>query len=187
MDEELSFVLDHAKEQMQKTITHLETELLKVRAGKATPQMLDGIFVDYYGVNSPLGNVANINTPDARTLVVQPWEKSMLGPIDKAIQAANIGLNPQNDGSIIRINIPILTEERRRDLVKQAKGEAEHAKVGIRSIRRDANEAIKKLQKDGMPEDMAKDGENKVQQMTDLFITKVDEKLERKEKEIMTV
>jgi ribosome recycling factor len=187
MDEELSFILDHTKEQMQKTLTHLEAELLKIRAGKASPQMLDGIYVDYYGANSPLGNVANINTPDARTLVVQPWEKSMLGPIEKAIQAANLGLNPQNDGSIIRINIPILTEERRRDLVKQSKAESEHAKVGIRSIRRESNESIKKLQKDGLPEDMAKDGENKVQQMTDSFIAKVDEKLERKEKEIMTV
>jgi ribosome recycling factor len=187
MEDELSFILDHAKEQMQKTVSHLESELLKIRAGKATPQMMDGIYVDYYGVNSPLANVANVNTPDARTIVVQPWEKSMLGPIEKAIQAANLGLNPQNDGSIIRINIPILTEERRRDLVKQSKAEAEHAKVGIRSIRREANESIKKLQKDGLPEDLAKDGENKVQQLTDNFIIKVDEKLDKKEKEIMTV
>jgi ribosome recycling factor len=187
MEDEVSFILDHTKEQMQKALSHLDSELLKIRAGKASPQMLDGLYVDYYGTNSPLGNVANINTPDARTLVVQPWEKSMLGPIEKAIQAANLGLNPQNDGSIIRINIPILTEERRRDLVKQSKAEAEHAKVGIRSIRRDSNESVKKLQKDGLPEDMAKDAENKIQQLTDTHIAKADERLEKKEKEIMTV
>jgi ribosome recycling factor len=187
MEDELAFVLDHAKEQMQKTLLHLDSELLKIRAGKASPQMLDGIYVDYYGANTPLANVANINTPDARTLAIQPWEKSMLGAIDKAIQAANLGLNPQNDGSIIRINVPQLTEERRKDLVKQSKAEAEDAKVGIRSIRRDANESIKKLQKDGLAEDLSKDAEAKVQQLTDNHITKVDERLEKKEKEIMTV
>ncbi len=187
MEDELSFVLDHAKEQMEKTIIHLEAELLKIRAGKANPQMLEGIYVDYYGANTPLSNVANINTPDARTLVVQPWEKSMLVPIGKAIQAANLGLNPQDDGSLIRINIPMLTEDRRKDLVKQSRAEAEHAKVGIRSTRKDANDAIKKLQKDGLPEDLAKDGESKVQQLTDTFSAKVDEKLEQKEKDIMTV
>jgi ribosome recycling factor len=187
MEDELSFTLDHAKEQMQKTINHLESELLKIRAGKANPQMLEGIFVDYYGANTPLANVANINTPDARTLVIQPWEKSMLAPIGKVILAANLGLNPQDDGALIRINIPMLTEDRRKDLVKQSRAEAEHAKVGIRSNRRDANEAIKKLQKDGLAEDLAKDGESKVQQLTDNYIAKVEEKLEQKEKEIMTV
>ena len=187
MEEELNFVLEHAREQMQKAISHLDAELLKIRAGKANPQMLDGIYVDYYGANVPLTNVANINTPDARTLVIQPWEKSMLQPVEKAIQAANLGLNPQNDGSLIRINVPLLTEERRRNLVKQSKTEAENAKVSIRSIRRDANESIKKLQKDGLPEDMAKDGEAKTQQLTDSYISKVDEKVNVKEKEIMTV
>jgi ribosome recycling factor len=187
MEEEVSFILDHTKEQMEKAITHLEAALLKIRAGKATPSMLDGIFVDYYGVNSPLSNVSNINTPDARTIVVQPWEKSMIGPIEKAILASNIGLNPQNDGVILRINLPQLTEERRKDLVKQSKGEAEHAKVSIRSIRREGNESIKKLQKDGLPEDMAKDAEAKIQQLTDSFTVQVDQKLEKKEKDIMTV
>ena len=125
MNEEVEFILDHTKEQMLKAISHLESDLLKIRAGKATPQMLDGIFVDYYGTSTPLNNVSNINTPDARTLMVQPWEKSMLGPIDKAIQAANLGLNPQNDGTIIRINVPPLTEERRKALAKQSKTEVE--------------------------------------------------------------
>jgi ribosome recycling factor len=187
MEDEVTFLLDHTKEQMQKALAHLDSELLKVRAGKASPQMLEGIYVDYYGTNTPLGNVANINTPDARTISVQPWEKQMLGPIEKAIMAANIGLNPQNDGSIIRINIPQLTEERRKDLVKQSKAESENAKVGIRSIRRDANEAVKKLQKDGLPEDLAKDAEAKIQQLTDANIVKVDDRLAKKEKEIMTV
>ena len=187
MNEEVEFILDHTKEQMQKAISHLESDLLKIRAGKATPQMLDGIFVDYYGTSTPLNNVSNINTPDARTLMVQPWEKSMLGPIDKAIQAANLGLNPQNDGTIIRINVPPLTEERRKGLAKQSKTEVENAKVSIRSIRKEANDSIKKLQKEGLPEDIAKDAESKVQNLTDSHISKVDLLLEKKEKEIMTV
>ena len=187
MNEDVELILDHTKEQMQKAISHLENDLLKIRAGKASPQMLEGIFVDYYGTSTPLSNVSNVNTPDARTLVVQPWEKTMLGPIDKAIQAANLGLNPQNDGTIIRINVPPLTEERRKGLVKQSKTEAENAKVTIRSLRKEANDSIKKLQKEGLPEDMAKDGETKVQHLTDLHIAKVDALLEKKEKEIMTV
>lgn len=187
MNEDVEFILDHTKEQMQKALIHLENDLLKIRAGKASPQMLEGIFVDYYGTSTPLSNVSNVNTPDARTLVVQPWEKTMLGPIDKAIQAANLGLNPQNDGTIIRINVPPLTEERRKGLVKQSKTEAENAKVTIRSLRKEANDSIKKLQKDGLPEDMAKDGEGKVQLLTDSHIAKVDALLDKKEKEIMTV
>ncbi|MDQ3191975.1 MAG: ribosome recycling factor [Bacteroidota bacterium] len=187
MEEEVSFILDHAKEQMQKAILHLDAELLKIRAGKASPQMLEGVYVDYYGSNVPLSNVANVNTSDARTLVIQPWEKAMLHPIEKAIAAANLGLNPQNDGTLIRINVPLLTEERRKDLVKQSKAEAENAKVSIRSIRREANEAVKKSQKEGLPEDMAKDAEAKIQQATDSSIVKVEERLEIKEKEIMTV
>lgn len=187
MNDEVEFILDHTKEQMHKALSHLEGDLLKIRAGKATPAMLDGLFVDYYGANTPLSNVANVNTPDARTIVVQPWEKTMLGPIEKAIQAANLGLNPQNDGTLIRINVPPLTEERRKALVKQAKAEAENAKVTVRSLRKEANDSIKKLQKDGLEEDLAKDAEAKVQALTDSHITKVDALVEVKEKEIMTV
>ena len=187
MNEDLEFLLDHAKEQMQKALTHLDAELLKIRAGKASTQMLEGIYVDYYGASSALSNVANVSTPDARTLAIQPWEKAMLGPIEKAIQAANLGFNPSNDGSIIRINVPPLTEERRKNLGKQSKNEGENAKVSIRSIRRDANESIKKLQKDGLPEDMGKDGETKIQALTDSYIVKVDALIEKKEKDIMTV
>jgi ribosome recycling factor len=187
MNEEVQFIIDEAREQMDKAISHLEAELVKVRAGKANPSMLEGVFVDYYGTRTPLNQVSNINTQDARTLVIQPWEKSMLTPIEKAVQAANLGLNPQNDGTIIRILIPALTEERRRDLVKKAKAEAEHCKVTLRNLRRDANEAIKKLQKDGMPEDEAKDAEAKIQQLTDSYSAKCDKHLEAKEKDIMTV
>lgn len=187
MNEDIQFILDNTKEQMDKAVTHLEAELVKVRAGKASPSMLESIQVDYYGTRTPLNQVANINTGDARTLVVQPWEKSMLTPIEKAIQAANLGLNPQNDGIIIRILVPALTEERRKDLVKKAKSEAETAKVSMRSIRKEANEELKKLQKNGTPEDEVKEGENKVQLLTDSYVVKCDKHLEIKEKEIMTV
>lgn len=187
MNEDIQFILDNAKEQMDKAVNHLELELVKVRAGKASPSMLEGIQVDYYGTRTPLNQVANVNTGDARTLIVQPWEKTMLTPIEKAIQAANIGLNPQNDGVIIRILVPALTEERRRDLAKKAKSEAETAKVSMRSIRKEANEELKKLQKSGTPEDEVKEGENKVQQLTDAYVIKCDKHLEVKEKEIMTV
>ncbi len=187
MSQEVQNVLNDTKDKMNKAVLHLEAELLKVRAGKANPQMLDGIYVDYYGVNTPLSGVGTINTPDARSLVIQPWEKNMLQPIEKAILASNIGLTPQNDGALIRINIPPLTEERRKDLVKQAKAHAEHAKVGVRTVRKDANDEVKKLQKNGLPEDVAKDAETKIQQITDQYITKIDEHLAKKEKEIMTV
>lgn len=187
MNELVKPQLDAATAFMDKAISHLEAELAKIRAGKASAQMLDGIYVDYYGNNTPLNQIANINTPDARTLVVQPWEKQMLGTIEKAIFGSNIGLTPMNDGQMIRINIPPLTEERRISLVKQSKGEAENCKVSIRTIRRDANEAIKKLQKDGLPEDSAKDAETRIQQLTDAYILKADKYLEIKEKEIMTV
>lgn len=180
-------VLDAAKEQMTKAISHLESELQKIRAGRANPTMLDSIHVDYYGSGTPLSQVANISTPDARTLQIQPWEKNMITPIEKAISNANLGYNPTNDGQVIRINIPPLTEDRRKDLVKQSKSEAEHARVTVRNIRRDANEAIKKLQKDGLPEDQAKAAEGKVQNLTDDSIAKIDKHLEAKEKEIMTV
>lgn len=187
MNEEIQFILDDTKEQMEKGLEHLEAELVKVRAGKASPTMLEGIMVDYYGSKTPLNQVANINTADARTLIIQPWEKATLTPIEKAIMAANLGLNPQNDGLIIRILVPALTEERRRDLVKKAKVEAENAKVSIRTIRKEANEELKKLMKNGIPEDEVKEGEAKVQQLTDGFVVKCDKHLEIKEKEIMTV
>jgi ribosome recycling factor len=180
-------VLDNARAHMEKTISHLEMELQKVRAGKANPVMLENVMVDYYGSRVPISNTASVNTQDARTLIVQPWEKSMLTPIEKAIQMANLGLNPQNDGVIIRIVIPPLTEERRKELTKTARSLGEDAKVGIRTARKEAMEQIKKLQKEGLPEDMAKDGETKIQQLTDSHVVKVDKHIEQKEKEIMTV
>ena len=184
---EVKQIIDHMQDHMQKAINHLEAELVKIRAGKATPSMLDGIMVDYYGSMTPLNQVANINTPEARTIVIQPWEKAMIKPIEKGIIDATLGLTPANDGIMIRINVPPLSEERRRDLVKRAKAEGEHAKVGIRNLRRDANENIKKAQKAGLPEDLAKDAETKTQKITDDYIVKVDKHLEAKEKEIMTV
>jgi ribosome recycling factor len=187
MNEEVQFYIDEAQEGMDKAIHHLQVELAKIRAGKASTAMLDGIKAEYYGALTPLSQIASVNTPDPRTLVIQPWEKSALNAIEKAIINSNLGLNPSNDGTMIRINVPPLTEERRRELVKRTKGEGETAKVSVRNIRRDANEAIKKLQKDGVPEDMVKDGEAKVQQITDKYIAKVDEVLAVKEKEIMTV
>jgi ribosome recycling factor len=187
MSEELQLIMDMAKEGMEKAITHLEAGLAKIRAGKANPAMLEGVMVDYYGTKAPISQVASVNTQDARSLVVQPWEKSMLTPIEKAIQAANLGLNPQNDGVIIRIVVPPLTEERRKDLVKKAKSEAEDAKVGLRGARKEAIDEIKKLQKDGLPEDEAKGAETKVQQLTDQYTSKIEKHLETKEKEILTV
>jgi ribosome recycling factor len=187
MNEEVQLYIDDAKESMEKAINHLQLELSKLRAGKASPAMVEGVKVDYYGAPTPLMQVANVSTSDARTISIQPWEKNMIGPIEKAIINANLGLTPSNDGIIIRINIPPLTEERRRELVKKTKGEGENGKVSIRNIRRDANESIKKLQKDGLPEDVAKDAEAKIQQLTDKFIARVDEVLAGKEKEIMTV
>lgn len=180
-------VLDATKAAMEKSISHLEQELQKVRAGKANPAMLENVMVDYYGSKVPISNTASINTQDARSLVIQPWEKSMLTPIEKAIQAANLGLNPQNDGVIIRIIIPPLTEERRKELTKTAKSLGEDAKVGIRAVRKDAMEQIKKMQKDGLPEDVVKDTEAKIQGLTDAHVGKVDKHIEQKEKEIMTV
>lgn len=179
-------LINTSKDHMQKAIDHLEVELAKIRAGRANPAMLDGLHVDYYGTNTPLTQVANISVPDARTLMIQPWEKSMIVPIEKSIMAANLGFNPQNDGQVIRINIPTLTEERRKDLVKKTKAEAEHAKVSIRTTRRDANEHVKKDGK-GMPEDVVKDIEDRIQKMTDQFSAIVDKHLVEKEKEIMTI
>lgn len=187
MSEALGMIFDEATLSMKKAIQHLESELVKIRAGKANPVILDGIHVDYYGSPTPLQQVANVTVADARTLSVQPWERNMLGPIEKAIIASNIGLNPQNDGNIIRLFIPPLTEERRRDLVKRVNAEGEHAKIAIRNIRRDAIEQIKKEQKDGLSEDIAKGGETNVQNLTDKNIALVDQHCKDKEKEIMTI
>lgn len=184
---DIKSILAHMEDHMQKAITHLEVELNKIRAGKASPAMLDGVMVDYYGAMTPLSQVASINTPEARTLVIQPWEKSLIKNIEKAIIDSNLGLAPSNDGIMIRISVPPQSEDRRKDLVKRAKAEGEHAKVGIRNLRRDANDNIKKLQKAGLPEDLAKDGEAKSQKITDDYITKVDKHLDAKEKDIMTI
>src|SRR6201996_7866120 len=172
---------------MEKAIDHCDGELQKIRAGKASPSMLDDIFVDYYGSPTPLNQVGSVNTPDARTIVVQPWEKSLLSAIEKAIMEANLGVNPQNDGVIIRINVPPLTEERRRDLVKKAKGEAENGKIAIRNIRKDTNEKIRRLKSEGVSEDEMKTGEGEVQKLTDAYIIKIDGLSVAKEKDIMTV
>ena len=185
--EEIEFILDSTKESMVGSIAHLEKEFLNIRAGKATPQMLGGVFVDYYGSQTPLSQVANINVPDARTITVTPWEKNMLHPIEKAIMIANLGFNPMNNGDNIIINVSALTEERRRDLVKQAKAEAEDAKIGIRNARKDANTEIKKLEKEGTSEDVCKTAEDDVQKLTDSFIKKIEEHLVVKEAEIMKV
>lgn len=187
MAEDTLSIIAGTDEQMKKAISHLEAELIKIRAGKANPQMLDGLVVDYYGSPMPINQVANISVMDARTLSIQPWEKNMLQPIERSIIAANIGVTPQNDGSIIRIFLPPLTEERRRELVKKCQGEGENSKVAIRNIRRDAIEGIKKLQKNGLSEDAAKDAEAEVQQVTDKFISTVEKHLASKEKEIMAV
>lgn len=172
---------------MIKSISHLESELVKIRAGKASINMLDGIMVDYYGNPTPMNQVANITILDARTISVQPWEKTMIQPVERAIMAANIGITPQNDGTNIRLFLPPLTEERRKELVKKCNGEGEHAKVSVRNIRRDAIEQIKKLQKDGLSEDACKDAEASVQELTDKYIILVDKHLAAKEKEIMAV
>lgn len=185
--EEIDFILDSTEESMNGSLAHLEKEFVNIRAGKASPAMLGGVKVDYYGSATPLSQVANINTPDARTITIQPWEKNMLHPIEKAIMIANLGFNPMNNGDNIIINVPALTEERRRDLVKQAKGEAEDAKIGVRNARKDANTEIKKLEKDGLSEDVCKGAEESVQELTNAFIKKIDDLLVLKEAEIMKV
>lgn len=187
MEEELKIVLEDAEEQMGKATEHLDREVGKVRAGKANPKMLESVMVDYYGSMTPLSQVANINTPDPRTIAIQPWDKKMIPLIEKAIMGANLGMNPDNNGDIVRINVPPLTEERRKDLVKQVRKMGEDTKVTIRNHRRDAIEELKKMKKDGLPEDMEKDGQDRVQKLTDKFIHRVDEMLEKKEKDIMTV
>lgn len=187
MTEEVKALLKKSEDLMKNSITHLEAELNKIRAGKANPAMLENVMVEYYGSKVPISNVASISTPDPRTIMLQPWEKSSITPIEKAIMAANLGFNPQNDGVLIRITVPPLTEERRKDLVKRAKAEVENAKITLRNLRREANEEIKKLNKAGLPEDMAKVAEDKIQELTNTYSSKADKHIEVKEKEIMTV
>ena len=185
MNEDLEIILDMAKESMSNAISHLEKKLINIRAGKANPNMLTNVFVDYYGTNTPISQVANINTPDGRTLIVQPWDKSMLQEIEKGIEIANLGFNPMNNGENIIINIPVLTEERRRELVKQAKSEVEEAKIAVRNARKDANNEIKKTE--DFSEDLKKNSELDIQEITDKNINKADLIFEKKQAEIMTL
>lgn len=185
MNEDIQFILDSTKEAMVNAIKHLENQLVNIRAGKASPAMLGSVMVDYYGSQTPLSQVANVNTPDGRTITVQPWEKNMLQEIERGIMLANIGFNPMNNGDTIIINVPPLTEERRHDLAKQAKSEAEDAKISIRSARKEANNDIKKL--DDVSEDLKKNAEIDVQQMTNTYVKNVDDIFDVKEKEIMTI
>ncbi|MDH5474378.1 MAG: ribosome recycling factor [Cyclobacteriaceae bacterium] len=185
--EEIELYLDDAKDMMSKAITHLIDALSKIRAGKAMPAMLGGVMVDYYGNMTPLSQVANISSPDARTLMIKPWEKAMIQEIEKAIMNSDLGLNPQNDGEQVIINIPALTEERRTQLVKLAKNEGEQAKISIRNARKDTNDGLKSLKNDGVSEDEIKTAEEKVQKLTDEFSKKVDDFIILKEKDIMTV
>lgn len=185
MNEELQFVLDTALEAMSNAVKHLEKELINIRAGKASPSMLGSVMVEYYGSQTPLNQVANVNTPDGRTITVQPWEKSMLQEIERAIMVANLGFNPMNNGESIIINVPVLTEERRLELCKQAKAESEDAKVGVRSARKEANNDIKKIE--DASEDAKSNAEIDIQEMTDQYIHKIDDMFHVKEKEIMTV
>jgi ribosome recycling factor len=187
MTEESQMVLEETEEQMQKAIQHLEKELQKLRTGKATPQMLEGIRIDYYGAMTPIEQTANINTPDPRQIIVQPWDKSILGDIEKAIMAANLGLNPKNEGEVLRIIVPPLTEERRIELVKKAKAEGENAKVSIRNTRRSSNDLAKGLEKEGISEDEVKKLQEEIQKLTDKFIEDIDKIVEAKETDIMTV
>lgn len=186
MNEEITFILDTCKEAMAAAISHLEKEFVKIRAGKASPAMLSSVMVDYYGSQTPLHQIANVNTPDGRTITAQPWEKSMLAEIERAITNANLGFNPMSNGESIIINVPPLTEERRIQLAKQAKAEAEHAKVGVRNARQEGNKDIRGLD-DTASEDLKKNAEADVQELTDTYTKKIDAFLEAKEAEIMKV
>jgi ribosome recycling factor len=183
--DEIDLYLDDAKAQMNKALAHVGQELAKIRAGKANPSMLDGIMVSYYGTHTPLNQVSSLTTPDARTIFIKPWEKGMIPEIEKAILTANLGLNPQNDGQQVIINIPMLTEERRKQLVKQVGQECEHGKISIRNVRKETNEELKKIK--GVPEDDLKKAETKVQEMTNEFIARIDGLMKKKEGEIMTI
>jgi ribosome recycling factor len=187
MTEDVQLVHEMAREKMEKALEHLETELSRIRAGKANVHILDGIMVDYYGAMTPLNQVSNISTPDAKTIAIQPWEKKMIDPIERAIQQANIGITPINNGELIRLNVPPLNEERRISLVKQVKNEGENARVSIRNSRREANEEYKQMQKDGLAEDDAKRAEDQIQEMTKEFYEKIDAIVQAKEEDIMTI
>ena len=187
MIEKAQAVMDAAKEKMQSAVTYLEEDLKTYRAGKANPAVFNNVMVNYYGTMTPVPQVASIGTPDAKTMLIQPWDRSLLHTIEKAIMDANLGFTPQNNGEMIRINVPALTEERRTELVKKARTAGENAKVGVRNARRDAIETLKKLQKEGLPEDAEKDFETEVQKLTDNFSKKVEEILAAKEKDMMTV
>ncbi|MEN8158278.1 MAG: ribosome recycling factor [Bacteroidota bacterium] len=187
MNEDVQLIYDMTKERMEKAIEHLDNELMRIRAGKANIHILDGIMVDYYGTPTPLNQVSNISTPDAKTIMIQPWEKTMIEPIEKALMTSNVGITPANNGEVIRLGIPQLTEERRRDLVKQVKGEGENARVSVRNARRDANDEFKQMQKDGLSEDEAKSAEDGVQKLTDEFTEKVEKTVDAKEEDIMTI
>lgn len=184
MNEEINIILESTDEAMQGALAHLDKSLANIRAGKASPQMLGSVFVDYYGSQTPLSQVANVSAPDSRTITIQPWEKKMIQPIEKAIQVANLGFNPMNNGDVVIISVPPLTEERRKDLVKQAKGEGEDAKISVRNARQEANKEIKKVE---ASEDIKKDAEDKIQKLTDKYIKKVEEVLAIKEAEILKV
>lgn len=187
MNEDVQLIYEMTSERMEKAVEHLENELSRIRAGKANVHILDGIMVDYYGTPTPLNQVSNISTPDAKTIMIQPWEKSMIDPIEKALMNSNVGITPANNGEVIRLAIPPLTEERRRNLVKQVKNEGENARVSIRNSRRDANDEYKQMQKNGLSEDETKDAEAEIQKLTDEFIGKVDKVIEGKEEDIMTI
>lgn len=187
MNEEVQLVFEMAHEHMDKAIEHLDNELMRIRAGKANVHILDGIMVDYYGSPTPLNQVSNISTPDAKTIMIQPWEKTMIDPIEKALMNSNVGITPANNGEVIRLVIPQLTEERRRELVKHVKNEGENARVSIRNSRREANDEYKKMQKDGLSEDETKAAEEKIQKLTDDYTEQVDQIIAAKEEDIMTI
>ena len=187
MNEEVQMVYEMAKENMEKAIEHLDNELMRIRAGKSNVHILDGIMVDYYGTPTPLNQVSNISTPDAKTIMIQPWEKSMIDPIEKALMVSNVGITPGNNGEVIRLVVPQLTEERRVDLVKQVKNEGENARVSVRNARREANDEYKNMQKDGLSEDETKTAEDDIQKLTDEFTEKVEKIVEAKDQDIMTI
>ena len=187
MDELVTMVLDDTRSNMDKSIQHFENELIKIRAGKASPSVVDGIMVDYYGTPTALNQVSNISTPDAKTIMIQPWEKSMIDAIEKALMQSNVGITPGNNGEVIRLVVPQLTEERRRDLVKKVKHEGENARVSIRNSRREANEEYKQMQKDGLSEDETKTAEDNIQKLTNEYSEKVDKIVDSKEEDIMTI
>jgi ribosome recycling factor len=187
MEEEIQFFLSEAEESMQKALQHTGSELSKIRAGRASPAMVQDLRVDYYGTPTPISQIANVTTPDARTIYIKPWEKNLVGEVSKTIKNSDLGIQPLQEADGVRLNIPALTEQRRRDLVKQTKGEGESGKIRVRNIRKDVNESLRKLMKEGASEDAIKDAEAKVQKLTDAYIVKVDELLSRKEAEIMTI